>query len=54
MGLKKQNLANTLSSPTRRTLTFEQAARLTTALKIIGGPEALLPTPRSNGHPHTR
>jgi hypothetical protein len=37
-----------------RPLQFEAAARLTTALNVPGGPEALLPSPKSNDQQPSR
>lgn len=45
MGYSKSAIAKAKTQPHRFTLTFEQAARLTTALNTMEGPEALLPLP---------
>lgn len=55
MGLKKSNVSTAVSSTaTRRVLTFHQAARLTTALNIIDGPESFLPLSNNSDPQHSR
>jgi hypothetical protein len=50
MGFATPIISRALSVPTRHTLSFERAARLTTALNISEGPEALLPLHPRDDH----
>ena len=54
MGIDKTSIAQALSKPSRRVLSFEHAARLTTALNILEGPEVFLPTPKNNDPQQSR